>query len=436
MRRTLLLSFASALIVGCGSEIAAPPDPTADAGFTDDAPSWVVDVPSTATLADARVDAFNPSPVYPAFRLPAPSVANGGGPVLRAPRIVPVFIAASADTVWPDEREELDFLTRYMASPTWLAQAEEYGIGAGRVEAPVHADGAGLSTGLVTAVRFRAWVLNQIDTNAWGTPDENTLFVLFLDARRQVQSGTSATCRGIGGYHSDLRDGSRRAVAYAVIPDCGAGLDTITRVLSHELIEAATDPYPNLAPAYLQPSTEAPPEGAWAIAYTGGEVGDMCEHRSDAAYTPEELGYEIQRSWSNRAAAAMQDPCVPAIGARPYFNAAPSLPDVVTLTTRDGQRNVAARGLVIPLGQSRTIDVSLFSTAPTGAAWRVSAREQLFDGASSAFTFRWDRNTGGNGDVLHLTITARDEAPEGRTFTINSTLGRVSTDWVGAVATE
>lgn len=434
MRRTLLALLTSALIAGCGAGVETAPGADADLGDASaDDGSLIVDV-YVPDVPDAPTR--QPSPVYPAFRPAAPTVVSGGGPVLRAPRIVPVFVASGADTTWPDERAEIDFMRRYVASATWRAQVTEYGVGAGTVTDAYHSDGAGLPAGTVTATRFRTWVLNQIESRAWGAPDENTLYILMLDARRQVQSGADATCRGIGGYHSDLRDIERRSIAYAVIPDCGSGLDTITRVLSHEIIEAATDPYPNAAPAYYQPSTQAPPEGAWAIAYTGGEVGDMCEHRSDAAIRPDDLDYEIQRSWSNVAAAAMQDPCVPAITGRAYFNAAPTLPDVVTLTTRDRQRTVAAHGLVIPLGQSRTIDVSLFSTAPTQGAWRVSARELTFDGESSAFSFRWDRSTGFNGDVLHLTITARDEAPEGRTFTITSSLGRVNTDWVGAVATE
>jgi hypothetical protein len=435
MKRTLLPLLAGALLFGCsGDDLAAPAgDASPDAGAPDAFDNYIVDVP---VVDAAPADVHMPSPVYPAFRPAAPAVANSGGPVLHAPRLVPVFVSSGDGGTWPDEASELEFMRRYLASSTWLAQVSEYGIGAGTVSDAYHSNGAGLPTGTVTASRLRTWVGAQIDAGAWGAADGDTLYVLMLDARRQVQSGDDATCRGIGGYHSDLRDSARRSIAYAVIPDCGTGLDTITRVLSHEIIEAATDPYPNIAPAYAQPSTEAPPEGAWAIAYTGGEVGDMCEHRSDAALRPDELDFEIQRSWSNRAAAAMQDPCVPAIDARPYFNAAPSLPDVVTLATRDRSRNVAARGLVIPVGGSRTIDVSLFSTAPTSGAWRVSARELVFDGASAAFAFRWDRTSGVNGDVLHLTITARDEAPEGRAFTVSSSLGRVNTDWVGAVATE
>lgn len=434
MRPTLLTALAGALIVGCGSADDAPSLPNAADASAQDASAIVEDAAPLVDAAEASVR--QPSPVYPAFRPTPPQVVNSGGPVLRAPRVVPIFVASSASTNWVDEDAELEFMRRYVTSATWLAQVSEYGVGVGTVDAAIHSDGAGLPTGTMTATRLRTWVLSQIEHRAWGEPTEDVMYVLMLDSSRQVSSGDSVTCRGIGGYHSDLRDSERRSIAYAVIPECGEGIDSITRVLSHEILEAATDPYPNAQPAWAQPSTKSPPEGAWAIAYTGGELGDMCEHRSDSTVRPDDVGYEVSRSWSNRAAAAMQDPCVPTFGATTYFNAAPSLPDVVTLTNRARTGTVASHGLVIPVGGSRTIDVSLFSTAPTRGTWRVSARELNFDGAAPAFSFRWDHTAGFNGDVLHLTVTARDEAPEGRAFQIVSTLDRVTTDWVGALATE
>ena len=59
-------------------------------------------------------------------------------------------------------------------------------------------------------------------------------------------------------------------------------------------------------------------------AFLGGEVGDLCvSYRGDDSYT--ESGYVVQRSWSNKAAAASHNPCVPAPdpSSQPYFNVAP-----------------------------------------------------------------------------------------------------------------
>ena len=433
MKRAALLALSLSALVGCGADIvsgvadaAADDTPDADLAFFD----------ARVASPDVRDAAVREaSSVYPAFRPTQPTVVSSGGPVLRAPRLVPVWVSGADGAPSPDEGMLMEFLRQYMASETWLSQVSEYGVGAGTVLDAVHSNGAGLPAGTFSAALLRTWIQTQFERGAWGEYADDTLFVVMLDHARQVQSGNDATCQGIGGFHSDLRDVERHPLAYALIPDCGQGLDTLTRVISHELVEAVTDPYPNIAPAYYQPSTTSPPEGQWAIAYTGGEVADMCEHRNDASLRPADVEFEVARSWSNRAAAAMRDPCVPTAASSVYFNAAPTLPEVVMVATPVSLRAVSAQGLVIPVGESRTLDVQLFSTAPTRGEWRVAAREMTFRGESPAFNFRWDRASGFNGDVLHLTITARDDAPLGRTFKITSSLGYSSTEWVGALTT-
>ena len=433
-RSILLLPLLSALASACGSESSPT---SADASV--DAPSVAVDASSPDASADAPSDVPVDVPVaapFPAFTPMVPEVVSLGGPVLRSPRMVPVFIADPGVGIDPEVARVELFLTAYAGSQTWRAQLEEYGVGPGSVAPALRVSTAGLGSGLIPSARLINWLSAQVESGAWGTPDEDTLYLLMLDGSRQVSLGPSRTCEGVGGYHSDLRGQSFRRVAYAVIPDCNQGTDALTRVLSHEIVEAATDPYPNIAPAYTQPSTTSPPEGAWSIAYTGGEVGDMCEQRSDAAFRPEDLDFDIQRSWSNRAAAATLDPCVPAPSGAVYFNAVPTLPDTLTLNGRDRQRTVSARGVIVPAGGRRVVDVRLFSTRATSGSMRVSAREVAVAGQAPAFRFSWDRVTGTNGDLLHLTITATAEAPEGRVFQVITTLNGYNNNWVGAAATE
>ena len=54
---------------------------------------------------------------------------------------------------------------------------------------------------------------------------------------------------------------------------------------------------------------------------------------------------------------------------------------------------------------TKTIDIALYSDAPT-TDWAVKAIDaaQLF-GSPQELTFSWDKTMGNNGDVLHLTIT-------------------------------
>lgn len=137
------------------------------------------------------------------------------------------------------------------------------------------------------------------------------------------------------------------------------------------------------------------------------------------AYEPQSyariLGnYTVQRTWSNVAALAGHDPCVPPLSA-PYWNAAPVLNDKVTLDYY-GQ-TVSTKGVVVPLNQSKTIDVELFSDGPV-PDWSVSAVDTTYGTSQpKELDFTWDVQKGNNGDVLHLTITRlRNGAYNGTEF--------------------
>ncbi|HEY2366028.1 MAG TPA: hypothetical protein VGH87_06565, partial [Polyangiaceae bacterium] len=78
--------------------------------------------------------------------------------------------------------------------------------------------------------------------------------------------------------------------------------------------------------------------------------------------------------------------------------------------------------------QTKTIEVQLFSDAPT-SDWNVDAVD-VKDPAG--FTFSWDRQTGNNGDTLHLTITRT--LGSSSEFAITSTQGTTTNLWFGFVA--
>jgi hypothetical protein len=95
---------------------------------------------------------------------------------------------------------------------------------------------------------------------------------------------------------------------------------------------------------------------------------------------------------------------------------------------------VTTHGVKIPVGQSKTIEVDLFSDAATGN-WSVNA----FDTAqlqkqSPRLQFSWDRTSGKNGEKLHLTITVlKGSSTNTEGFIIGSVLGGRATFWVGVV---
>ncbi len=418
-------------LAGCGSSLTDGADASTDGAASTDA---ALDVAETFVApVDTGVDTGPPAP-FPAFHPVLPQVANRGGPVIAAPRIVPVFFSTGDAGTYPFESDLRAFLAAYMASPEWIAQVGEYGVGAGTVAAPVHTTGVGLSSTTVDTARLHAWTQTQLRNGAFGTSTPSDIVVLFLDGARQGAAGAGASlCHGIGGYHESVTDESNQPVALAVIPDCNDNLEVITHALSHELVEAVSDALPGRSPAYNQPGTADAPDGAWAIAYDGGELGDMCEQRSDAAYFATSLGHTIQRTWSNMAAVAMTDPCVPVPAGAVYFNSVPTLGEVIQILGADGVHTVGARGITIATGATADVPVRLFSSAPTNGTWQILAHEVIRNGQDPALRFSWDHSSGRNGDTLTLTIGVHIDIPEGRPFVLRSTLGHVTTTWVGAV---
>jgi hypothetical protein len=159
----------------------------------------------------------------------------------------------------------------------------------------------------------------------------------------------------------------------------------------------------------------------------------MCTYDPDAFFKPTDVGFMVQRTWSNAAAKAHHDPCVPASGA-PYFNSVPVLTDDVSIDLYTGRTKT--KGIAIPVGKSKTIDVKLFSDKDTNGAWDVAAYDVAqYMGGAASLKFSFDKKTGVNGEVLRLTITRLTAGDIGGSeFMIVSSLGRQQQKiWFGYV---
>ena len=224
-----------------------------------------------------------------------------------------------------------------------------------------------------------------------------------LSAQTDITLDGSHSCQSFGGYHSDFQMSDGTLVPYAVIPRCGTfgqlgDVDAVTAVTSHELIEGSTDPLPFGNPGY---QLTEPSEFAWAIA-GGGEVADICEFNDDAFFLPSDYPFYVQRSWSNHAAYSGLDPCQPATNT--YFVGAPILPDTISYDFGFGSQS--APGIKIAVGESKTIDVRLISSA----AWPNTVSVKGIDGAyffggKPTLSFALAPSQGNVGDVLSLTVT-------------------------------
>jgi hypothetical protein len=412
-----------ALFLACSSPAAVTP--AQDAG-------------KDARPIDAGTDAYGqPSDVYPAFKPSVPQVSTVGGPILTHAKVVPVFFPGDAM-----QAKITGFLGKYVPSSHWVEMVGEYGVDTATVSAEVVLADAPAKT--IDDTEIQTWLAGQLDGThvEWPVPDADTLYVLFYPQTTSITLSGSASCKAFGGYHGDVALPSAQKVAYAVIPRCSsASINPLTETLSHELVEAATDPYPNLLPAFAQLDET---HMAWMLSSSGGEVGDMCEYDPLAPHAFADLGGAvIQRSWSNLAAKAYHDPCVPQLSGSTYFNAVPVLPDMVPVVIPDlpglgplAGRTLSVEGVKIPKGESRTIDVNLFSDGPTGGPWTVEAVDTLEQRGlgGTTLTFAWDATEGQNGQTLHLTITAVGKSFLGASaFQIHSTKGDQRFSWTGTV---
>jgi hypothetical protein len=411
-----LPGLACLLLVACGSSPAPEAQALPADASSDAAASAMPDAP-----ADSPADAPFVAAAHPA----APHVTDTGGPTLNTPKVVTVTFAS--DPLAP----KIDaFAAAVGASSYWKAATGEYAVAPLAFARSVHVPATPSAS--IDSGALETWLIGQLDGThpEWGTPDAHTIYTIVYPVGMSITMMGQSLCSVTPAYHSEVKLGSGIGVPYAAMARCDpflglSGIDYITAGLSHEWVEASTDPFPNSGPAYYSPANQY---NDWAI-LTGGELADMCTLLPDVYFKPADLPYTVQRSWSNAAAAEGHDPCVPAPAA-PYFNAAPVLPNTV-VGTYYGQ-SFTSEGLSIPLGKSKAMAVDLFSDAPTAGPWKVQAMAQ----GAAKLTFAWDKTSGNNGDVLQLTVTrVKDDPsiPGVDLFMLISTLGSEQHAWVGAV---
>jgi hypothetical protein len=412
-----------------------------------------------------------------------PLVVNQGGSVVAKP----VITSVSFDNAYGIDVDILDaFVEELGEQPFWAATTKEYGVGRPKVRHPAHLHEAAPAT--IDDSAIHAWLAAKIAAgdSQLGTPSASTLYVLNYPSTTTVtlSSGgqvVATSCVEFAGYHGFAPvtvAGSTVFVPYAVIPEClsssdaGASkmLDDVTGTTSHELVEAVTDPYVNAEGNPNLPSTlrtafsgtalhtaDFDPYAIWAYADSGKlnfpELADMCELFGSSYFTPAKFPFQVQRSWSNKAARESHDPCAPnRTDERHFFAAVPVfdpdfaineakdppvyLPAVeITDTSSSPPTTFQTQGLKIPVGGSATIPVNLFSDGPV-QDWTVAAFDETFNPpATPNLTFTWDKTQGNNGDVLYLTIhvVAVDAAIGGNAFRITSTDGTIAHSFYGYI---
>ena len=398
--------------------------PVADAGAFDAGLTDAAGEASDASGADdggvdaASADAASDGGARLTSAVRTPRVPSSGGRVLAMPRWVSIFYK---DT--EDQPDIADFLGSIGCTDYWRSVAFDYGVGEGiSADAVVVPEEA---PARISDSQIQKWLVKLLTDGKLEKPTPNTVYVIFYPSGTTVtENGSGTSCLQFGGYHFEV-DFEGQSVSYAIIPRCG-DLDALTSTVTHELIEATTDPFPQSEPAYSMPSEE---DVVWAVA-SGGEVGDLCTFVDEATFTPDGYPYAVQKSFSNRASVEGHDPCVPAT--RPFVYAAPSVESVYCSDCG----GTTTMGVLVPPGTSRTVDVVLGSDADVKSmqvAVLSGNKLHLQGPTGSGSTFALDRSSGAPGDHATLTISASSAASESEIFAITASYQGHRHHWYGLV---
>jgi hypothetical protein len=425
--RLAFLGFGLAAVVfACSStnETIVETPPPEDPPAIDDADATVVPPkpkPKKDAGVDAAPDADPPPQVYP-------TVESRGGKVIKNPKVIPITFEGDAFNTNIE-----DFVPRMAGSTYWQLITSEYGVGSLTVKPAIRINEAPAS---LDDTQVQLWLQDKIANDArFGAADGETLYSIFYPQGVQITLAGTPSCQGFGGYHSETVAKSGIAIAYSVVPHCGGGfqqydLDLVTSAQSHEMLEWATDPFPFSGPAYDRADDA---HYIWSGVLLG-ELGDMCFTGGNDIYVrPTELGgYSVQRTWSNVQSRGGHDPCVPYVtGYEPYFTAIPQIADFIDL--KDGFQTIHTQALQVGVGQTKTIDLKLYSDGPTSGDFSIEVvdRAQIVPGGPAyqtpqgqpEFTYSLSKNHGHNGEIVKLSITGAAPATKGFGFVVITRLG-------------
>jgi len=302
-----------------------------------------------------------------------------------------VVIVAAGD---PMQNDLFAFADAAITSDWYKTVTAEYGVLPPTAPA-VHLTGAPLPTvtPALTSDAVAAYVNATLaaTTNA-PTPDGKTLYLVYLPPGVSLENNVLCKGPGAAAYHLPFGDGGD---GFAVVQRCQIGFETqlqqLTVVGSHEIAEAATDTGAGWRVAIPPSTVPVWMSDPW-LEYEDNRVtenGDLC---IDTRIL--EGGYYYQRAFSNAAAAAGGDPCVPSLGL-PYYAA-----------TTD-----KAWYSGIP-GETMRILVSGWSTAPMDD-WVVRARVQEVSRVGAAWSAAQGAPALNDGKAVSFTITIPADATPG-----------------------
>jgi hypothetical protein len=249
------------------------------------------------------------------------------GRVLAKPHIWNVFADDNWDANHPPQfsKAAINDLTRKIIDTTpgnnYLGKAGQYGVGAATFDGSSENNGCtGAPTGTTNQLSIDLWITCEVQAPGTGVPypDTNSLYVVFLPSDVDINNGPlGGTCDKFNAYHLQSMaltvelvfgippfEATFQSYPYAIIPlKCAMDsngvlqLDKLTKLMTHEIVEAVTDPISL---------------GGWVDNTTfnfsldflkEGEAADICQPgigpAPDARVRRLDNGIRVEPYWSN-----------------------------------------------------------------------------------------------------------------------------------------
>ena len=383
--RALLISLLVLCVVGavagaCGSSSnSAQPDGGGDAepdtGM--EAGAHETSTPDTGGPEGGTPESSMAEAGYEAPHPAAPQIVNGGGAVMQDATIVPIMFP-----MYPYATDVAGLASALKQAGYWDTLVE-YDVTSVTAGAPVTLTEQAPTT--INDSQIQTWLAGKLtgDAAAFGPPSKSAVYTIFYPASTTVWTGCQP-------YHWSFQDPDdlNLNISYVVIPLCDSGStnaeDVVIENVTRMWISTLTNPVVfGHAYEYFDANHRV-----W-LDVTGYEVGTACSglEGANSVYTPPSIGHPVSKAWSNAAASAGHDPCVPAATGTAYFNSAPVLGDTFDWPLGGAQTTGMTQGAHIPSGQSKTIDVESLQRRPDERPLdrqRHRGGHRLWDGGAEA----------------------------------------------------
>jgi len=325
---------------------------------------------------------------------PADRAHDAGGPKVGAVDLELLFWGDAWRTATaPSTNDVINAMQQLVDSP-YLSALHQYGFTSLHLRGATLVSDPGPGYPKFSADNVRDFVWALIDDDVFPEPDDSGGRIIYLVVAPMGATYDDTSARGAHtkAHDTDLFDGDDAWVGWTNNGD----LDFITDVLSHELVEAITNPQPG-------------DDDAWVMNRSingGDEVGDACNQTADRLD-----GLLVQAYWSEQDKACV----IPWHGFSARLNSGdPTTLD--TVTTDSGIATVSAGPCYPPAPyqwwvhrshQQQTIRASATGFQNPDFAWTVSGKPITGSGSVTFQTNTTHPDVNGRNEKTNVFVTLR-----------------------------